>query len=312
MVLAVTMKTTHNREFFCGGEPGQDLASFGRPVLKVWSYCLLLLLPLLPPQVLKAQHLFLENKLASSVHFFCVFFNHGRKAPGTAFVKVFSGLSAGWTDPRGGAVWHGGSLAGWGGSKHGEGVGPVQHGAERVGGCRGGGGGRRGGAAFTGPTAGLCICHLGGEERGRSELLKRPPPSHLKGWHWACDGVTDPDVVTCMCAEQTEASVRTLNGRRSVITADSLPWWVWGDGSLQTQPAPPQDDISAALPHSCANGNALLHSRQTGEETRFSCFCSHPPSHTQGHDTVAANTLLVFKTYLKCLCLSESTSGILP
>lgn len=41
-----------------------------------------------------------------------------------------------------------------------------------------------------------------------------------------------------------------------------LPWWVWGDGSLQTQPEKPQDDISAAPLHSFAHGNALWHKRQ--------------------------------------------------
>ncbi len=54
----------------------------------------------------------------------------------------------------------------------------------------------------------------------------------------------------------------------TVITADGLPWWVWGDGSLQTQPEQPQDDISAAPPHSCARGNALLQTdRQTDGQT---------------------------------------------
>ena len=49
------------------------------------------------------------------------------------------------------------------------------------------------------------------------------------------------------------------NGKKTVITADGLPWWVWGDGSRQTQLEQLQGDISAALCHSCAHGNALLH-----------------------------------------------------
>lgn len=37
-----------------------------------------------------------------------------------------------------------------------------------------------------------------------------------------------------------------------------LPWWAWGDGTLQTRPQQPRDDISAARRHSCGHGNALL------------------------------------------------------
>lgn len=48
-----------------------------------------------------------------------------------------------------------------------------------------------------------------------------------------------------------------------VKMTDGLPWWVWGDGSLQTQPQWPLGDISAAPLHSCAHGNAWLHKRQS-------------------------------------------------
>lgn len=51
-----------------------------------------------------------------------------------------------------------------------------------------------------------------------------------------------------------------------------LPLWAWGDGSLQTRPGPPQDDISAAPPHSCARGNAWLHDRQIGDTEHFRAF----------------------------------------
>jgi len=69
-------------------------------------------------------------------------------------------------------VRHGGSLDDRGRRKHGEGVGPIHHGAEGVRGHRGGRRGRRGGAAFTSPVVGLRVGHLGGkrEEEGRSEL----------------------------------------------------------------------------------------------------------------------------------------------
>lgn len=44
---------THYGEFLCGGEPGQNLSPLWRPGLKIWPHGLFLLLPLLPPEVLK-------------------------------------------------------------------------------------------------------------------------------------------------------------------------------------------------------------------------------------------------------------------
>ena len=143
---------THNWELLSGGEPGQDLSSFWRPGLEVLSHRLFLLFPPLPPQVLESQHPSLKTSsgIAASPHLVCV----------EKHLSTYRLVCMRY--PCWGAVWHGRSLAG----KHGEGVGPIQHGAEGVRGCRGRGGGRRGGAAFTGPAPGLCICHLGGEEVG--------------------------------------------------------------------------------------------------------------------------------------------------
>lgn len=45
---------THNGEFLCGCEPGQDLSSLGWPVLKIWAQRLFLLVPLSPSQVLES------------------------------------------------------------------------------------------------------------------------------------------------------------------------------------------------------------------------------------------------------------------
>lgn len=81
-------------------------------------------------------------------------------ASGFTFVQV--------TDSCGAAVGHGWRLAGRGRGKHGQGVGPVQHGAQRVWWCWGRGGWRGRGAAFAGPTAGLCIGHLDGLREGQT------------------------------------------------------------------------------------------------------------------------------------------------
>lgn len=147
---------THNWEFLGGGEPRQDLSSLCGPRFKIWSHCLFLLVPLLSPQVLETTF-HLSGRVQAAVNSNRIIWVTTNETSHPS-VSVCLGER---TDPCRAAVWHvGWSLAGWRRREHGQRVRPIQHSAEGVRGC--GGRRRRGrrGAAFTGPTSGLCVCHL--------------------------------------------------------------------------------------------------------------------------------------------------------
>lgn len=110
--------------------------------------------------------------------------------------KLLNPTNAGLTDPRVADVGHGRSFCGWSCSKHGQGVGPIQHGAEGVWGSGGRRGRRGGGAAFAGSTLGLCICDLKGKSKAQNPTRQITFSVNTMSWmteemccrNWKWDG----------------------------------------------------------------------------------------------------------------------------
>lgn len=132
---------SYYRELLGGGEPGQDLAPFSRPRLKVTAHFLFFFLSL-PPQLLRMIKIKIQWAPClqpCEIFIFC----HG---PASHHGRA--------------AMRHCRSFAGWSGSKEGQRVGAFQHGAQRVRSHGAGGRWRRRCAAFPGSTPGLGVCDL--------------------------------------------------------------------------------------------------------------------------------------------------------